>query len=89
MCSAGSLHQLPLSSGLLSVSKGGDCRGGLRGSQQNMHQLSRCIFNMPVHQNVQIGEFSGQLYCFSFILGLSGCNWVSVICSPDFIRPWV
>ena len=64
-------------------------RGGFK---QNIHQLSRGVFSVLMHQNECIGVVGiilGLLYCFTFILGLSGSYLVFVISSPDFIRPWV
>ena len=49
-------------------------------------------FNMLMHQNEHkrgLGIFFGLLYWFTFVLGLSGFNGIFVICSADFICPWV
>ena len=57
--------------------------------QQIFHQLSRCIFNMLMHQNKCVGQF-GIILWFAllvyFYLG-SGSNAVFVICSLHFLSP--
>ena len=48
-------------------------RGGF---WQNMHQLSRCVFNMLMHQNELIGEYGILLWSASWLHFYLGCVWL-------------
>ena len=44
--------------------------------QQNIHQLSRCVFNMLIHQNERTGVFGIILWSASLLYFYLGPAWL-------------